>query len=170
MEIAYLSSTSLRIKGKQTTIVVNPVDKAASYSAAIVFQLPETKIKPIDNVLIINGPGEYEIGGMKISGTYYDANIVYTFSVDEVRVLLVDNKTLSKYHQKLQDMDIAVVSITSDDDPSVATNVASAAVIYTGEKAEEVVNKTIKEGVTKANKFSTTKDKLPTEVQQILLQ
>lgn len=170
MEIAYLSSISLRIKSKQATVVVNPMDKVTSYSAAVIFQLSEAKTKASSDVLIINGPGEYEVGGIKISGTNYEGNVAYTLVVDDVRVLLVDTKTLAKYHQKLQDMDIVVVAVTSDDDLSVATNVAGSAVLYTGEKAEEVVNKTIKEGVTKANKFSTTKDKLPTEVQQILLQ
>lgn len=169
MEITSVSSTSLRIKSKQATIVVNPHDASATYSAAVIFQTEATKLKIAKDILVVNGPGEYEVGGLKISGTRYDENVVYTFVVDEVWVLLVDNKTLAKYHQKLQDMDIVIVSINSEEDPSVATNVANAAVLYIGDKANEVVTKYSKEGLTKTNKFSTTKDKLPTEVQQILL-
>ncbi len=169
MEILALSDKSFRIKGKQTTLVINPMDKSAVFDAAVVFDIPQGVLKLKDETLTIDGPGEYEVGGLKITGLRLDEAIAYIFSVDDLRIILLDNRTLAKFHAKLPDVNLVVIMVVSDDDLSNATNVAGSAVLYYGEKAEEVVTKFIKEGVSRTNKYSVTKDKLPTEVQQILL-
>ncbi len=169
MEITKLSINSLKIRGKQTSVVVNPQDKVVTFEAAVIFNTSSSSLKLKPDILTIDGPGEYEIGGLKITGVRYEDSVTYTFIVDEVRIGLIDNKTLAKFHAKLPDVNVLVVMVTSEDDLSISTNVANSAVLYMGDKAEEVINKYIKEGVSKSNKYTVTKDKLPTEVQQILL-
>ncbi len=169
MEITSLAKNSLKIKGKQTSVVVNPLDKSVTFEAAVVFDSPKSLLKLKSDILTIDGPGEYEIGGLKITGVRYEDSVSYTFIVDDVRIVLVDNKTLAKFHSKLPDVNLVIVMVSSEDDLSSATNVAGSAVLYMGDKSDEVVNKSIKEGVTKTSKYTVTKDKLPTEVQQLLL-
>ena len=170
MEIALLSSISLRLKGKQTSFIVNPQDKNAIYAGALLLgDLGKETLRINPQATIIEGPGDYEIGGIKFSATHYDKELSYSLMIDDVSVLLVEAKTLVKMHQKMHDHDIVVVFLTTKEDPAVAANVANSVVLYFGEKAQETVKQFLKEGVQEINKYSMTKDKLPTEVTQILL-
>ncbi|HUD44812.1 MAG TPA: hypothetical protein VMR41_04675 [Patescibacteria group bacterium] len=169
MEIALLSANSLRLKGKNTTFVVNPQDKNTSYAAAVVFYSTKENLKINPDAVVIDGAGDYEIGGIKLMASRFENDIIYSFIIDDVSVLLADLKVVSKNHQKLKDYDIVAAYITSDEDPSSAINLASSAVLFFGEKAAESVKKTVKEGLQEMNKYSVTKDKLTTEVAQILL-
>lgn len=169
MEIVSLSPNSIRIKSKQATIIVNPQEKVSGANAVVIFNQEVKKLKLPSDAVIINGAGDYEVGGVKFSGTRYDTAISYSFIVDDVNILLIDLSALSKNHQKMRDYDVVIVSVDTEEDVAVATNVAGSAVIYIGDKAEAVVTKAIKEGVINTTKFVTTKDKLSTEVQQILL-
>ena len=120
-------------------------------------------------MVVIEGPGDYEIGGIKLSASRFENEMMYSFIIDDISVFLSDGKTLFKNHQKMRDYDIVIVYIYDDEDISSASNIASNAVIYYGEKATEVVKKVVKEGLQEMNKYSITKDKLPVEVTQILL-
>lgn len=169
MEVASLAPSSLRLKGRYATLVVNPLEKSGIYQAGIVFHVDQNKGKVHPEAVCVDGPGEYEIGGIKFSGIQYDGAVSYEFIIDDVSVLLIDGATLAKFHQKLHDYDIVCVQVSPQIDPSLATNVANAVVLYFGDDTEQAMAKLIKEGASKANKFASTKDKLPSEVQQIVL-
>jgi len=170
MEIALLSSSSLRLKGKQATFVVNPSEKTTSYTGALLLgNVAIEKLRIDPNATLIEGPGDYEIGGIKFSATRFDTELMYSIVIDDVSILLIESKTLTKAHQKMQDHDIVVVYLTTNEDPSVAANVANSVVLYFGTHAKEAITQFIKEGVQEMNKYVITKDKLPTEVVQTLL-
>ncbi len=170
MEIALLSPTSLRLKGKQTTLVVNPQDKNNAYTGALLLgDIDKRILKLHENAVLIQGPGEYEVGGIKFTGTQSDSDLSYSLLIDTVSILLIEGKMLVKTHQKMSDYDIVIVYVTTDEDPSVAANVANSAVLYFGVKASEVLKRVVKEGVQEMSKYVVTKDKLPTEVIQVLL-
>ena len=63
MEITLQSTTSLRIKGKHASVFINPQDKTANYNAAILIGNPlKSSLKIREDVVVIDGPGEYEAG------------------------------------------------------------------------------------------------------------
>lgn len=165
MEIVSLAANSLRLKGKNVSFVVNPQDKNTSYAAAIIFYADKAKLKISPEAVVITGAGDYEIGGIKLTATRSDTDILYSFIIDDVSVLLTEIHALSKNHAKLKDYDIVIVYMLRDGDVSSAVNVANSAVLYFGEKAADVV----KEGVQEMNKYAVSKDKLPSEVVQVLL-
>ena len=85
MDISWLGHSCFRIKGKQATIITDPYPPGLGYSLGN----PTANIVTVshqhqnhsyvqgigDNPRLINGPGEYEIGGILIIGiaNFHDA-------------------------------------------------------------------------------------------------
>ena len=106
MEISWLGHSCFRIKGKQATVITDPYPPDLGYSlgkltaniVTVSHQHPgHSYVQGInDEPRLITGPGEYEIGGVLITGiaTFHDQergqkrgkNTVYLMEVDEVSV------------------------------------------------------------------------------------
>lgn len=111
MDITYLGHASFKIKGKQTSVVIDPYDssvlgmKFPKVDADIVtvsHHHPDhdsvSNVTPItDKIHIVDGPGEYEIKGVSIIGisTFHDdkkgeergKNTAYVIEIDGLRLL-----------------------------------------------------------------------------------
>lgn len=169
MEIALLSKNALRIKGKNAVLVVDPQEKHEA-NAALVFSIPVSKINPVGSEVIINGPGEYETGGVKITGVKSEQDLVYSLSVDSVSVLLGKVSTLEKLQTKLKEANILVVNCDNIVDASFITSLVTNVLLLYGEKAAEVGKSIGGENVVKASKYASTIDKLPAEVETVILE
>ena len=96
MEIALLYKNCLRIKGKRATFVVDP-DKASDANAVIVMMQLRESLNIASDAVVIDGPGEYEIAGVKMSATLdRDAGIVYALVIDGVEIILGKISSLEK--------------------------------------------------------------------------
>jgi L-ascorbate metabolism protein UlaG (beta-lactamase superfamily) len=108
MEITYLGQSSFKIKGKDTTVVIDPYDSAM---LGLKFTKTESDIVTIshhhkdhdavENVTdvkkIVDGPGEYEISGVSIIGiaSFHDdkkgaergKNTIYVYELEGLRLL-----------------------------------------------------------------------------------
>lgn len=111
MEITSLGHASFKIKTKTTTIVTDPYDgnmlgvkfpKTDANIITISHHHPDhDKVENVspagDKIKIVDGPGEYEIGGVSIIGiqTFHDdkkgaergKNTIYVIEIDGVRLL-----------------------------------------------------------------------------------
>ena len=184
MEIVLLSSDSIRIKGKSCTIVVNPQNKSVPLQVAILIAEQQGKNFVSDEGIIIDGPGEYEVGGVKISGTRgKDARldssektesqarpeVVYSMSVDGVAIAVGTLEALSEAQQKIKEHNIVVAFVASEIDASFITNIAVNGAVFYGPESSKVVSNFAKEGVREMPKYVATLDKLPTEMETVLL-
>lgn len=167
MEIAWVAKQGLRIKGKNATLLVNPLDETAEHDATIYF--PFAKISNKYTAVPINGPGEYEVGGVKISGVKQKDQTIYSVTVDGVDILLGDLEAIEKLQHKVKEHNIVLIRTEVENDASFVNGLATNVVILYGDKAKEVLEKFAKEGLQELNKYSSTKDKLPQEIQTILL-
>jgi L-ascorbate metabolism protein UlaG (beta-lactamase superfamily) len=107
MEINWLGQSAFRIKGKQTTVVIDPfltekgdnLNRVAADILCFSYQDPSTDAiiaKIRGEPYIIRGPGEYEVGSTFVIGipTYQDDNkgsirgnnTVYTLEIEEISV------------------------------------------------------------------------------------
>lgn len=168
MEIASLPKASIRIKGKHAAVVVNPSGKHDDNASLFLDENVQSHFSVEDGVVVAS-PGEYEVGGLKIRGTRYDTNSTYSLLVDGVEVLLGKLSSIEKVHGKLSEHPIVIIDADVVVDPSFAIPLASNALILTGEKAKEVADTFIKENVKVMQKYVTTKDKLPAEVETVVL-
>lgn len=172
MEIQLLPKNSLRVKGKQAAIGVNAAAKNNQWNAILLIGDQATTPASIadDGTLIINGPGEYEVKGLKISGVRNKSETVYSLTVDGVDCMVGTINALSESQQRLKEHNIVVVASYKNLDASFITNFAANAVLFFGDNAHEVVNAFAKENVKTLPKYQTTADKLPAEMETVLLQ
>jgi hypothetical protein len=169
MEIALLSPTSLRIKSKSATLCVDQSDKA-TYDADLLVTKTLAEVTPNDETVILSGPGEYEIGGTKITGLRSEQDMLYTLKVDGVDIALGKIDALNKMQHKLKENNIIIVLCDVVESAAFLTSLASNVVMLYGEKAAEIAGTFGKAQVKTLTKYSSTKDKLPTEVETVLLQ
>ncbi len=169
MEITTLPKGALKIKGKHATLAINPQDRS-TYNGIIALGKSPEEISNQEDTVIINGPGEYEVGGIKITGLRNEGDTIYSFIVDRVEILLGQLKSLEKMQHKLKEHNVVVAIADSVVNPEFATSLASNVLIFSGEKAQEIINNFGKDSLQTMPKYTTTVDKLPQEMQTILLQ
>jgi len=166
MEISVQDTNSLKIRGKHAAVYINPHDKTANYNMAILIGNPsKSSLKIKDDIVIINGPGEYEAGGIKVSGIKSENGTVYSLTLDNIG----DLEGLEKIHQKLKEHHVAVVHAGAVGNTSFATSLGMNALLYFGEKAKESIDTLAKDEKKELAKYTISSDKLPTEPETILL-
>ena len=168
MEIALLSKSGLRIKGKRASFAVDPQEKH-EYEAILLLDKLQDVVAKSESAVIISGYGEYEIGGIKMAATRIESDLIYSMHVDNISILLGKLSALDKIHSKLQEHQIVIANCTDSGNASFITSLAENVVMFYGEKAAEVASGFSKESVKNMNKYSSTKDKLPAEVETVLL-
>ncbi|HSW96822.1 MAG TPA: hypothetical protein VLF89_03275 [Candidatus Saccharimonadales bacterium] len=175
MEITSISESSVKVKGKQALFAINPtVSKAKiAASAAIFFERLTT---PLDikhfeeEPLVIQGPGEYEVGGIKFSGSRVGEAFTYRITVDGLDILSARTSSLSKSKESATDYDILLLESDTLADQSVITALNATIIIFYGEKKEENAKAMGREEGSPVSKVNVTREKLPTETQIITLQ
>ena len=106
-DIQYLGHSCFRLRGRDGIVLCDPFDRSVGFDigkptahiVTISHQHPDhanlAAVKPMrEKVFVIDGPGEYEVGGVMIAGvrTYHDKqkgaelgiNTVYVFHMDDV--------------------------------------------------------------------------------------
>lgn len=166
MEIVLLPKNAVKLKGKQTTMVVEPVDGSTPFQAALFLN---GEGRQIGDGVGISGPGEYEIGGIKVSGQKSSEGYVYSLTIDDMDVLVGSLPAVSKLQHKLKEHHLVLLSSDAEGDASSVTGLATNAFLLYGEKANEVLSKFAKETISTMSKYQVTKEKLPPEMQTILL-
>lgn len=134
MEIIYLGHASFKIKGKSLTIVTDPFDEStgrfARGTAANIVTISHNHgdhnaAKLVEgNPFVVNGPGEFEIGGVSIIGaaTWHDeqdgkergVNTAYVIEIDEMRIAHLGDLGHSLSQEQLDDLgsvDIAMIPV-----------------------------------------------------------
>lgn len=167
MEIALLQKTGLRIKGKTATFVINPHDVAGANAALVL----DDSVDPAstEESVVLNGPGEYEIGGVKISGTRGDKGVLYSLAIDGMDVLIGKIETLSAMQHKLKEHNIVISLCNEPANASFLTSLAINVVLFYGDKAAETAQGFEKDNLQTMSKYTTAAGKLPAEVETILL-
>jgi hypothetical protein len=166
MEIALVQKTALRIKGKVATFIVNPQTSAGA--DAVLLLDPVSEFLTEESV-ILRGAGEYEIGGVKITGMRNDKSVLYSMQVDGMEIVVGTITLLSAMQHKLKEHNIVVVNCEEITDASFLTSLGVNAVLFFGEKAQDVAEGFEKEKLQQINKYSASLGKLPAEMETILL-
>lgn len=179
MEIALLSSDSIRIKGKHSSIVINPQNKSIPLQVAILIGTQQGKNFISSEGVTIDGPGEYEVGGIKISGVQGKDTrsetgqarheVVYSMTVDGVAIAVGTLSGLHSSQQKMKEHNIAVVLALDEIEASFVTSMAVNAVLFYGSCAAKALSGFAKENVKEVNKYQVTLEKLPQEIETVLL-
>lgn len=172
MDIALLSESSLRIKGKKASLIVDPQQKMSKNQADMVLLLKDgTDLTRVEGYrLAVDDDGEYEVGGVKVTAKgRNDKGIFYNLNVDNTRVILAKVSTLEKLSDTSNEADLAILDVDSGLDEALIASLESKVVVLYGEKASEGIKALGKNDISPTKKMTTAKDKLPEETQIVWL-
>lgn len=170
MEVTLLSDNSLKIKGKKASLVVDPTPKMPKTSADVIVLLdPKSDTSRVEEYrLVVGDSGEYEVGGLKITGENKASGIYYGLSVDNAQIILAKVSTLEKFSDASNEAEIAVLNVDSDLNESLIASLEAKAVILYGEKAKEGLKALGKNDLTATKKFSPAKEATDASETQIV--
>lgn len=172
MDIQVFEKDTLKIKIKKTTLAVDPKTPIQKFDADAVLVMDKTfDAKRINGFrVIIDQAGEYEVSGLKISGIKTDGDTMFVFNYDNTEMIVTKSSFLEKAEKdKIGDYQIIVINTDSVLNPSIVTAMEPRVVILYGENAKEGAKALGKENVTKSSKASVVENKLPEELEVIVL-
>lgn len=170
MDIAIIGKNSVKIKGKQATIIVDPVEgmpKTAADATILLNGNDNVDVSRVaDSRIIINGPGGYEVGGVKISGTKTPKGILYKLSIDGISIVLG-----SSVEGKMEDLDgeVAIVNTNNGFNEVFVTALEPKMTVLYGDKKAEAAKALGAENVTSVPKITVAKDKFAEKMEIITL-
>ncbi|MDO8583010.1 MAG: hypothetical protein Q7R51_00585 [bacterium] len=171
MDISIVGKNSIRLKGKEATFIVDPSKEMPKVSSDAIILLNGNEGIDLDRVtdsrIIISGPGGYEVGGVKISGTATPKGTLYKLSIDGIDIIV--GKASDSKAEGFNSCQIAVVNADSDFSESFVTALEPKIAVLYGEVKEESAKKLGAESVTLVPKITATKEKLPEKMEIIVL-
>lgn len=175
MEIAILDEKALKIKTKKSTFIVDPSSNTPKTPADAIILLKRGEGNPSkvsDFRLVIDGPGEFEIGGVKISGISSEGKMVYSMIGDGIETVIGEVSELNKLSDKFQEKTVAIFKADADLEEAVVTTIEPRVVVFYGEKIEQGLKATGKDisSVEKTKKVTISENKLPEEMQVVVLE
>lgn len=172
MDITLLSEKSIRVKGKNSTVVINPTNTINKTEAEAIIKLEDSSDfseKKVEGSRIsVKGAGEYEISGVKISAIKVEGKLVARLEIDSVTVVVGAGPLLEKIHDNLEGCNLAVVEAEGKFNYSILASLEPNVLLVYGSQKEDVKKSLGKDAAT-VSKFSITSDKLPSEMQFVLL-
>jgi len=168
MEVSILPENSLKLKSKHSVFLVNPTGKIADANALLFLSSGH---KAADDFVVIDGPGEYEIGGVKVSGIKAGEDSVYSLLLDGVDVMIGKLSAIEKIQHKAKEHSMVVISADelAQTDAAFITGLATSILVAFGNNGKTIIGSFGKGEPQVMNKVVVTKDKLPVEMQTILL-
>lgn len=171
MEITFLGDNSLKIRSKRASFIVDPSQAIGKTTADAVLILSNNNYdlkKVEESRLLITGPGEYEIGGVKISVVEAENRKAYSLSFDNISLLLAQSEVISLLSEKLKEHEVAVIRVDGELKENVITTVEPKVAVLYGNRAEEIEKALGKESQ-KLHKITITENKLPEEMEVVIL-
>lgn len=172
MDIQIFDTDSLRLKIKKTALAVDPKTGVTKFDAEAILVMDKSfdSSRVNEHRVIIEGPGEYEISGLKISGLKAEEDTIYGLSTENTGILITKASSLEKISaDKLGDYKIVVINADSDLNQTLITAMEPSVIIIYGQKKKEGAKLLGKEGASVSSKISVSEDKLPEELEIMLL-
>jgi len=172
VDIQIVGEDSLRIKSKKTTLVIDPKTAMQKVDAdAILLTGADGDVNRVtDYRVVITGPGEYEVSGLKIVSVKSDGDLIFSLISENVRTLVAKVSSLKQISaEKIGDYQIVVINADTDASESMITAMEPNIVVLYGLKAKETAKALGKDDTTVSGKVSFAEDKLPEEIQVMVL-
>lgn len=186
MDISFLGLSCVRLKGRKTTLIIDPFTKESSgisfpktEADAILFTAKQSPITITSQVsgyrVVIDGPGDYEVGGVAILGVKVADVTTYSIKIDGLSILhlgaLSENLTDSDL-DKYPNIDILLVPMRKDATSLVAKLEPKIVipVLFNSETLIPFLAELGKESSKSQPKLSITRERLPSELEVVVLE
>lgn len=176
MDIYFLGLGAVRIRGKKTTLMIDPVEKVEADAALLTtYDISSAQLSKVNGPrVVISGPGEYEVGGAAILGVQVGEATTYSIKIDGITLFhpgkLAKPLTDSEV-DKYPNIDIAFLparremsSLIAKLEPKIVIPIH-----FTKENIEPFLKEVGKEGLSPRDKLTITREKLPQELEVVWL-
>ncbi len=170
MDIGLISGQTISIKTKFATFVVDESSSSQKTEADAAIFLKEKGggLNKVSGVrVVIDGPGDYEIGGVKITATKMGNGLSYFIKSGTLDALLANVATLTSMKDKVPQAKVLILNIDSEPDQALISEADPRLLVVYGENEESL--KKIGQGKEKVKKISIKQDKLPTDMETVVL-
>jgi L-ascorbate metabolism protein UlaG (beta-lactamase superfamily) len=185
MEIRKVSAGCWQIKTKKEVVLVDP-DKETKLASRIVVHTQNVdggvRLED-DSIVIIAGPGEYEVGGVEVAGFNGGGAKLFTVTADGVTVGIFGELTEAikdKKLEKLDGIDVLVVrigykdAIAMKDLVKIAKDIGTNYLIPMGyndgdESLKKFLDETDNEGLEAVESLKVEKESLPEGMEIVIL-
>ena len=155
MEISRVQDSSVRIKTKELSIIINPPEKFEE--DVVLLTVPNSDLSKYKEKLVFYGPGEYESKGVSIKCERIKNGLVYEIIEELRRVLVCTTDSLSEIKESEGYNAVIIFAKEKIDDTSLS-GLSSELIIVYGEGANialspETIKKTEKLNLKKAEEF-----------------
>ena len=173
VDVSVLNKSSIKIRFRHATLVVDPASDTGKTTSDAIVLLNGTNSdlsKVADYRIVISGPGEYEINGVKVAGVRIDNGFVYNIIGDGLSIVLGKTKEVSKLKEEFSaTCQIAILNVDSEFTQAVLTGLEPKVVVLYGDNKDAGAKILDKESISSLRKFSVSKDKLPEEREVVTL-
>lgn len=169
MDITLLNPQSVKIKGKHITFVVGTPQTSTTADAVLFLANPKGKLHVEEARLLLQAPGEYEIGGTKITAIGAGAEIAYFLKVDGIDVCVLCSSAGQKIVENAKECKVAIMFDTDTVQDTLVTALSPQVLVLFGDNAREGAKVLGKEDVIPTKKYTTALEKLPTEMEVVVL-
>lgn len=170
MDIQLISPDSILIKSKIFAIAVESTTKVIADVLFIMDPGVTTDTDKIENLrLVVRGPGEYEVGGVKMTAVTDGERLYYETRVEDMNVNVMESESIVKSSDKSKECDILILHAKGSVDDSHIAAMSPKVVVLYGPHSAEIAKTLGKDNVTPVAKHSLKKDKLPEEVEVVVL-
>lgn len=173
MEVTIVNKNTIRIKGKTASFIVDPDASIPKTSTDGVLFLSSDKgrqegiSKISDQRVVIEGPGSYEVGGVRITSQSLDDKNFYLLIVDGISIFMGKATGIEKQQEK-GSCNVLILNVDGEFKESMISAFEPNIALLYGEGAQNAV-KILGKEYQVSSKFSQTADKLPAEMQVVLL-
>ncbi len=173
MEVSKLAEKGVKIKGKSAVFGVNPIGgRAKNVVDAVLLidrTIPLSSLNIEENPVIFNGPGEYEVKGVKLTGIGRSGEVAYLVKIDSIDTFVIRASTAIKAKDLLKECQVAVIDADAEIEESSLASLNANVVILFGEKSEEIA-RVLGKTPNKTAKYAISRDKLPSELEVVILE
>lgn len=167
MDIQAFGQT-LKIKSKKTTLALDPKPSVTKFDADVILVTDKDyDASRINNYrLIIDGPGEYEISGLKVYGQSTGQGIIYSVLSENLNAIITKSSFLKGLSSdKIGEYQVVIINSDSEVEESKITAMEPNVVVLFGDRASESAKILGKENASISPKISVSSEKLPEETE-----
>lgn len=155
MEISFIAPDSLKIKGKNASVVFDPGGKADAEIVVATKPLDALSFEKVNGVrLIISGPGDYEAGGISVSGKSQKGQVIYTIT-EGMKIAFSDSKTADLLPDDEQ-YDAVIIHVTDAFLDETLSSVSAKTILLYGDLSLATVKSENTEKAAKVNLRKTS--------------
>lgn len=171
MEVSKFSEQGIKIRSKIATLGIDPVGgKGALDGVLFLDRRTATEKLTVDgDPIIISGPGEYEIKSIKFNGFEKEDTFCYIGRVDNVKICVLYGNSLPKIKELLEECDMCILHTNGPLDAKAVVDLNAKVVILYGSQALDGAKTLGKDALTTVTKYTMTREKLPSEMEVVVL-